>query len=221
MINTKYFSGGLVAMLVFSVFVSFGIQSGDELLGALHRNYHTLEDSDEDCLPNMYEERIGTDPFNTDTDGDSWWDGTEVHFGYDPLDPNDPGSAEFPYLNKDCEDPFFRGSDRTLDDDDRDVLNLGREILFERNTRSVDEDDLGDKNAIVKKDDMLNTLEERDSDHDGLTDEQERNIGTDPMNPDTDGDGVSDGGEVVNGTDPLNPCDPSLTATACLSIIPH
>lgn len=35
-----------------------------------------------------------------------------------------------------------------------------------------------------------------DSDHDGLTDEEELALGTDPNNPDTDGDGFSDGVEV-------------------------
>ncbi len=45
-----------------------------------------------------------------------------------------------------------------------------------------------------------------DSDHDGLTDEEERALGTDPLNPDTDGDGLTDYDEVkVFGTDPLNP----------------
>ena len=43
-----------------------------------------------------------------------------------------------------------------------------------------------------------------DSDHDGLTDEEEASWGTDPNNPDTDGDGLTDGEEVkVYGTDPL------------------
>ena len=43
-----------------------------------------------------------------------------------------------------------------------------------------------------------------DSDGDGLTDEQERALGTDPHNRDTDGDGLSDGDEVNRyGTDPL------------------
>lgn len=36
-----------------------------------------------------------------------------------------------------------------------------------------------------------------DSDNDGLTDDQERALGTSTANPDTDGDGVSDGDEVV------------------------
>lgn len=44
-----------------------------------------------------------------------------------------------------------------------------------------------------------------DTDGDGLTDDEERELGTDPNNPDTDGDGLSDGDEVhVYHTDPLN-----------------
>lgn len=45
-----------------------------------------------------------------------------------------------------------------------------------------------------------------DSDGDGLSDEEERHIKTDPFNPDTDGDKLTDWEEVrVYGTDPLNP----------------
>lgn len=45
-----------------------------------------------------------------------------------------------------------------------------------------------------------------DSDKDGLDDVREREIGTDPFNPDTDGDGLIDGDEVIIWkTDPLNP----------------
>jgi outer membrane protein OmpA-like peptidoglycan-associated protein len=44
-----------------------------------------------------------------------------------------------------------------------------------------------------------------DSDGDGLTDEQERKLGTDPYNADSDGDGLSDGDEVNKyHTNPLN-----------------
>ncbi len=43
-----------------------------------------------------------------------------------------------------------------------------------------------------------------DNDGDGLTDDQEKEIGTDPNNPDTDGDGLNDGAEVnTTKTDPL------------------
>jgi outer membrane protein OmpA-like peptidoglycan-associated protein len=44
-----------------------------------------------------------------------------------------------------------------------------------------------------------------DTDGDGLTDDEERELGTDPFNADTDGDGISDGDEVhIYHTDPLN-----------------
>jgi OOP family OmpA-OmpF porin len=47
---------------------------------------------------------------------------------------------------------------------------------------------------------------ELDSDGEGLTDEVEKSLGTDPFNPDTDGDGLTDYEEVMNfKTDPLNP----------------
>ena len=46
-----------------------------------------------------------------------------------------------------------------------------------------------------------------DSDGDGLTDEEEAVLGTDPTNPDTDGDGLEDGQEVANGLDPLDATD--------------
>ena len=42
-----------------------------------------------------------------------------------------------------------------------------------------------------------------DSDGDGLSDEQEKAIGTDPLNPDTDGDGLGDGLERAAGLDPF------------------
>ncbi len=44
-----------------------------------------------------------------------------------------------------------------------------------------------------------------DSDGDGLTDWDERNLGTDPEHPDTDRDGIGDGDEVTDGTDPADP----------------
>lgn len=48
-------------------------------------------------------------------------------------------------------------------------------------------------------------IPQKDSDKDGLTDEQEAKLGTDPANPDTDADGLNDSAEVnIWGTDPLN-----------------
>ena len=44
-----------------------------------------------------------------------------------------------------------------------------------------------------------------DADGDGVSDERERQLGTDPYNPDTDGDGATDGEELAAGTSPLDP----------------
>ena len=44
-----------------------------------------------------------------------------------------------------------------------------------------------------------------DDDNDGLDDDVELTLGTDPKNPDTDGDGVPDGQELGDGSDPLDP----------------
>ena len=52
-----------------------------------------------------------------------------------------------------------------------------------------------------------------DPDGDGLTNQQEYEIGTDPTEPDTDGDGMKDGNEVYYGHDPLVPHEPPLMVT--------
>jgi hypothetical protein len=44
-----------------------------------------------------------------------------------------------------------------------------------------------------------------DTDGDGVPDDVERDLGTDPNNPDTDGDGLPDGEELRYGADPLDP----------------
>jgi len=60
-----------------------------------------------------------------------------------------------------------------------------------------------------KNSDFLDFLNERygtkDSDQDGVTDEVERLIGTDPYNADSDQDGMSDGEEIKNNRNPLGP----------------
>jgi hypothetical protein len=53
----------------------------------------------------------------------------------------------------------------------------------------------------------------RDVDKDGLDDDKEGDLGTDPGNPDTDGDGIPDGEEVNNGNNPLDPNDPGAGTT--------
>jgi YD repeat-containing protein len=63
----------------------------------------------------------------------------------------------------------------------------------------------GPSGAPITNSDMNGTLAALDSDGDGLTDEEERRLGTNPFDPDTDGDGYPDGLEIALGSDPLDP----------------
>lgn len=51
-------------------------------------------DPDHDDLNNAGEYQQDTDPWNWDTDDDTYSDGWEVTNGHDPLDPSDPGSGQ-------------------------------------------------------------------------------------------------------------------------------
>lgn len=69
------------------------------------------------------------------------------------------------------------------------------EVVVETETEPIDEGAAEPEVAEVNL----------DSDGDGLTDSQERVIGTDPFNPDSDNDGLFDKEEIVTyKTDPLN-----------------
>ncbi len=64
----------------------------------------------------------------------------------------------------------------------------------------------GGKETAAPVSTSLATNLPKDSDGDGLTDDEEAKLGTDPFNKDTDGDGLSDGDEVKTyKTNPLNP----------------
>jgi hypothetical protein len=77
------------------------------------------------------------------------------------------------------------------------------------------------RQIVVANDNALlrGSAPEPDSDGDGLTDAEERKLGTDPGNPDTDGDGVRDGIEVRLAS-PGSAFDPLVAATfqQCLTL---
>ncbi len=52
--------------------------------------------------------------------------------------------------------------------------------------------------------DKIGNREDRDDDNDGLSDDEEAKLGTNPLVADTDGDGLKDGEEIRRGTNPLN-----------------
>ena len=162
------------------------------------------DDKDGDGLTDDEEAEIGTDPLNPDTDGDGIDDGTEVG-DEDPTDPLNPDTDGDRLCDgpEDVEDICTGGedldADGVVDDNETDPNNPdtdggtvpdGEEVL-----------DLG-TDPLDASDDVP---PEEDSDGDGLTDEEEEELGSDPTNPDTDGDGVRDGVEANGTTDALNP----------------
>jgi len=156
-----------------------------------------VADEDGDGLPNIGE---CLDPLQCrDTDGDGLPD------YQDPDDDNDgvPTASE----NAPDQDTDQDGIPDYLDDDDDGDGRL---------TRDEDTDEDGDGNPATDPTDLDDDgvpdyLDEEDQggptgdvDGDGLTNEREEELGTDPANPDTDGDGVGDGEEDAAGTDPLD-----------------
>ncbi len=63
-------------------------------IATLNEKGISLQDSDHDGIPDIYEAYYHTDPFNPDTDGDGYLDGEEVAEGCSPIipAPNDCGS---------------------------------------------------------------------------------------------------------------------------------
>jgi len=167
-------------------------------------SYYILGDADydKDGLTNEHERRIGTDPYNPDTDGDGLTDGDEVNnYKTDPLKPDTDGDGLSDY-----DEIFTFKTNPNKADTDRDGLNDGDEIA--RKTDPLNPDTDGD--GLNDGDEVLiyntNPLKP-DTDGDGLTDGDEVfKYGTDPRNRDTDGDGLTDGDEVlIYNTNPTNP----------------
>ncbi|HFR2764338.1 TPA: PBECR4 domain-containing protein [Streptococcus agalactiae] len=73
-------------------------------------------------------------------------------------------------------------------------------------------DNLFDENSDFYKEVWVKKIQEenqkvKDSDGDGLTDDEEIALGTNPYSPDSDGDGILDSVEKASGTDATNPSD--------------
>ena len=125
----------------------------------------------------------GTDPDSDDSDNDGVNDWTELYeAGTDPWDP----------------------------DTDGDDLSDGDEIAWGTDPHATDTDGDGLPDAWEVANGLDPTLgvgddgASGDPDGDGLTNAQERQLGTNPQDPDTDNDGLDDYVEIEMETDPLN-----------------
>jgi hypothetical protein len=87
-------------------------------------------------------------------------------------------------------------------------INVPFDNSLDNNTNNqvqADDKNINENGDGVKSEEQL--VAAVDSDGDGLTDQEEIRIGTDPKNPDTDGDGYLDGDEIKNGFNPLKAAD--------------
>jgi len=164
-------------------------------------------DSDNDGLSDYQERDIyGTNPNNSDTDGDFMPDGWEVRNLLDPLNPSDSsGDSDSDGLSNLGE--YNNATDPNDSDTDNDLMPDGWEV--DNNLDPLEDDSPYDDDG----DALSNLLEyqngtdpnDEDTDDDGLNDYAEVTVyDTDPTNPDTDNDGYSDGAEIQAGSDPLN-----------------
>jgi len=185
-------------------------------------------DSDGDGLSDAQEIMLGTDPFNPDTDGDGFSDGVEVASGSDPLNPlctplncrvpgGEADSVLFSLVNTVVPAGSFNEADSVLFSLINAVPPVGSfneadSVLFSvmnsasistTQNRRTQSPESGQASLSAVRDAIGGAL--LDSDGDGIPDDLERLLGTDPFNADTDGDGYPDGLEVALGSDPLDP----------------
>ncbi|MFM9106542.1 MAG: hypothetical protein ACKOWF_07570 [Chloroflexota bacterium] len=164
------------------------------------------DDPDGDGLTNAEEDELNTDPGLADTDGDGLNDAKEVkEFGTLPLvdDTDGDGINDF----DEVADAIY-GPGNTPADGSRSGTGPAQTPVM---VQPVDpaatqpqpqEQGSGGGESAAGQDGSL------DSDGDGLSDDMEYQIGSDPFNPDSDSDNATDGQEWNLGlTGPLNPDD--------------
>jgi len=134
------------------------------------------KDTDGDGLSDDQEAQLGSNPAEGDTDGDGYNDAEEVNVLKSNPTQADAGAVE------------------------KRIEETNRRLSTVSSTRSV----TSSPTTPSQPEAPAAATPSPDADGDGLTIEQERNVGTDPNNTDTDGDGLTDRQEVETyKTDPL------------------
>ena len=163
----------------------------------------TDTDDDDDGLPDDLEWELGTNPIDPDTDHDLLEDASELLNGTSPVNGDTDGDGI-----ADGVEVIILGTDPL----DRDTDGGGacdiQELEYRTDPLDPDDDHVAlDADCDGIPDDEEARLgtdpESWDSDLDGLSDGLEVDLGTDPVNWDTDGDDVPDGEELDMRTDPL------------------
>ena len=175
------------------------------------------DDPDHDCLNNLKEYQLKTNPTDPDSDADGYYDGEETWMNTDPLDSDSHGTTHI--------------------DGDTDGLPDWWECMYFACRTCADPDDDSDNDGIDNADeyDYGTDPTKKDTDGDGYDDLEEIKAGTDPLDPDDhpefhdadndglpdwweqkyfgcltcadpnadpDGDGLSNHEEFLRGTDP-------------------
>lgn len=174
------------------------------------------KDTDGDGIPDNVEVAIGTDPNDADSDDDGLIDGQEPDFDKDSdgdglinaLDPDSDNDGLFDgtEAGKDCTNAATNvaGGNCVADADPTTTTNPLKKDTDDGGKPDGAEDtnlngriDAGETDPNNPADDVTT---KPDSDGDGLPDDLEEEIGSNPMDADSDDDGLSDG-EEVNPTD--------------------
>jgi hypothetical protein len=174
-------------------------------------------DADADGITNLEEYLIGSNPRSRDSDGDGRTDGDERIAGSNLVGPGVPdptpqtGLHYFALLNLDTLQFVQRGIAGDNGLAHKNIILAPnthyRHFILQAATLYVGSSDFTTPNsgANIKLPAIpLTSGNATDSDNDGLADNAEIVVGTDPMNPDSDADGVLDGAEVQQGTDALS-----------------
>ncbi|HUT81635.1 MAG TPA: hypothetical protein VMZ29_10585 [Candidatus Bathyarchaeia archaeon] len=187
-------------------------------------------DSDEDGLYDFEERDIyGTDPYNSDCDGDQFLDGEEIALGFDPFNPDEDSDGmgdgfEYhygldPYTNDSYDDldndlllnieEYYANSFPNNNDSDDDLVSDYLEVkIYYSDPRDTDSDD-DDINDGIEILILSSNPNSNDSDNDTMTDwyewEYGLNINVNDTLEDPDLDGLINLLEFENDLEPDNP----------------
>ena len=147
-------------------------------------------DDDNDGLLTLFEGKIGSSPLHADTDEDGIPDSKEIGDNKDqPRDTDQDGIVDLLDTDDDDDglltsDELSLGTNYLLVDSDGDGISDSKEI-GDLLTSPTDQD----ADGII---DALDTEDSLDTDGDGLTDQQEAKLNTNPNKADSDNDGIDD-----------------------------